>query len=62
MVISPSTLLATTMPSMEITFKAVIGGAPAPQAFADQIGIDCFSSDAPGVVNLSGRLSCRSKY
>ena len=61
-VIALSALLTTTMPSMENTIKAVkeaglatktiIGGAPVTQAFADQIGADGFSSDAPGTVKL----------
>lgn len=61
-VIALSALLTTTMPSMENTIKAVkeaglatktiIGGAPVTQAFADQIGADGFSSDAPGAVKL----------
>jgi 5-methyltetrahydrofolate--homocysteine methyltransferase len=32
--------------------KTIIGGAPVTQAFADQIGADGFSSDAPGAVKL----------
>ena len=61
-VIALSALLTTTMPSMENTIRAVkkaglatktiIGGAPITQAFADQIGADGFSSDAPGAVKL----------
>jgi 5-methyltetrahydrofolate--homocysteine methyltransferase len=61
-VIALSALLTTTMPSMETTVKAVkeagmsvktiIGGAPVTQAFADQIGADGYSSDAPGAVRL----------
>jgi 5-methyltetrahydrofolate--homocysteine methyltransferase len=61
-VIALSALLTTTMPSMENIIKAVkeaglatktiIGGAPVTQAFADQIGADGFSSDAPGAVKL----------
>jgi len=57
-VIALSALLTTTMPSMENTVnsikeaglatKTIIGGAPVTQAFADQIGADGFSSDAPG--------------
>ena len=56
--IALSALLTTTMPSMESTVKAVkeagmttqtiIGGAPVTQAFADQIGADGYSADAPG--------------
>ncbi len=65
-VIALSALLTTTMPSMESTIKAVkeaglatrtiIGGAPVTQAFADQVGADGFSSDAPGAVKLVKQL------
>ncbi len=65
-VIALSALLTTTMPSMETTIKAVkeaglatrtiIGGAPVTQTFADQIGADGFSSDAPGAVKLVKQL------
>ena len=65
-VIALSALLTTTMPSMENTIKAVkeagvgiktiIGGAPVTQAFADQIGADGFSADAPGAVKLIKQL------
>jgi methanogenic corrinoid protein MtbC1 len=61
-VIALSALLTTTMPAMETTIKAVkeaglsartiIGGAPVTQAFADQIGADGYSADAPGAVRL----------
>ena len=61
-VIALSALLTTTMPAMETTVKAVkeaglsvktiIGGAPVTQAFADQIGADGYSADAPGAVKL----------
>ncbi len=65
-VIALSALLTTTMPSMENTIKAVkeagletriiIGGAPVTQVFADQIGADGFSADAPGAVKLVKQL------
>ena len=65
-VIALSALLTTTMPSMETTIKAVkeagmavktiIGGAPVTQAFADQIGADGYSADAPGAVKLVKQL------
>jgi 5-methyltetrahydrofolate--homocysteine methyltransferase len=65
-VIALSALLTTTMPSMETTVKAVkeagmtvktiIGGAPVTQAFADQIGADGYSADAPGAVKLVKQL------
>jgi len=61
-VIALSALLTTTMPAMELTVKAVkeagmtvktiIGGAPVTQAFADRIGADGYSPDAPGAVKL----------
>ena len=65
-VIALSALLTTTMPAMESTIKAVkeagmvtktiIGGAPVTQAFADQIGADGYSADAPGAVKLVKEL------
>ena len=65
-VIALSALLTTTMPAMEQTVRAVkeagikvktiIGGAPVTQAFADQIGADGYSSDAPGAVRLVKQL------
>ena len=65
-VIALSALLTTTMPGMEATVKAVkeagmgtrtiIGGAPVTQAFADQIGADGYSADAPGAVKLVKQL------
>ena len=61
-VIALSALLTTTMPSMQTTVtavkeagmsvKTIIGGAPVTQAFADQIGADGYSADAPGAVKL----------
>ena len=65
-VIALSALLTTTMPAMETTVKAVkeagmavktiIGGAPVTKAFADQIGADGYSADAPGAVKLVKEL------
>ncbi len=65
-VIALSALLTTTMPSMESSIiavkeagagiKTIIGGAPVTQAFADQIGADGFSADAPGAVKLIKQL------
>ena len=65
-VIALSALLTTTMPAMESTVKAVkeagmatrtiIGGAPVTQAFAEQIGADGYSADAPGAVKLVKQL------
>lgn len=65
-VIAISALLTTTMPSMEATVaavkeaalssKTVIGGAPVTQKFADQIGADGYSDDAPGGVEVIREL------
>ena len=61
-VVALSALLTTTMPAMEATVnaikeaglaaKTIIGGAPVTQAYADQIGADGYSDDAPGAVKL----------
>jgi 5-methyltetrahydrofolate--homocysteine methyltransferase len=65
-VVALSALLTTTMPAMQATVnavreaglkaKAIVGGAPVTQAFADQIGADGYSSDAPGAVELARRM------
>jgi 5-methyltetrahydrofolate--homocysteine methyltransferase len=65
-VIALSALLTTTMPAMERTVKAVkeagmsvktiVGGAPVTQTFADQIGANGYSADAPGAVKLVKQL------
>lgn len=65
-VVALSALLTTTMPSMEATVNAVkeaglsaktiIGGAPVTDAYAQQIGADGFSDDAPGAVELARKL------
>jgi 5-methyltetrahydrofolate--homocysteine methyltransferase len=65
-VVALSALLTTTMPSMETTVnaikeaglaaKTIIGGAPVTQAYADQIGADGYSDDAPGAVELARSL------
>jgi len=65
-VIALSALLTTTMPSMQTTITAIkeaglssrtiIGGAPVTQSFADQIGADGYSPDAPGAVKLVKKL------
>jgi 5-methyltetrahydrofolate--homocysteine methyltransferase len=65
-IVALSALLTTTMPSMETTIKAIkeaglstkaiIGGAPVTEAFANQIGADGHSDDAPGAVDLVRRL------
>jgi 5-methyltetrahydrofolate--homocysteine methyltransferase len=65
-VVALSALLTTTMPSMEATIvavkeagvaaKIIIGGAPVTEAYADQIGADGYSEDAPGAVELAQKL------
>ena len=65
-VIALSALLTTTMPAMQttvnavkeagMTVKTIIGGAPVTQAFAEQIGADGYSADAPGAVKLVKQL------
>ena len=65
-VVALSALLTTTMPAMEATVnaikeaglaaKAIIGGAPVTQAYADQIGAAGYSDDAPGAVELARSL------
>ena len=65
-VLGLSALLTTTMPAMENTVAAIkeaglavrtiIGGAPVTETFADQIGADGYSDDAPGAVELARKL------
>ena len=65
-VIGMSTLLTTTMPSMEKTLKALkeagvpakvmIGGAPVTQGYADKIGADSYSPDAASAVDMAKAL------
>ena len=63
-----SALLTTTMPAMAATVAAVrgaglsgvkimIGGAPVTADYADRIGADGFSGDAPGAVELARSFS-----
>jgi 5-methyltetrahydrofolate--homocysteine methyltransferase len=64
-IVAMSALLTTTMPSMKITIEALhaagvrdkvkvlIGGAPITQRYADEIGADGFSENAPGAVTLA---------
>ncbi len=64
-VVAMSALLTTTMPSMKSTIEALksaglrnqvkvlIGGAPITQRYADEIGADGFSENAPGAVTLA---------
>ena len=61
-VVGMSALLVTTMPQMRKTVeamheagvraKAIVGGAPLTQPYADEIQADGYASDAPGAVNL----------
>jgi 5-methyltetrahydrofolate--homocysteine methyltransferase len=65
-VVCMSALLTTTMPEMKVTietmkekglnYKTMIGGAPVNQEFADQIGADGYSADAPGAVEKARLL------
>jgi 5-methyltetrahydrofolate--homocysteine methyltransferase len=65
-VVAISALLTTTMQAMEATIvaikeagiatKTIIGGAPVTEAYADQIGADGYSDDAPGAVDLARKL------
>ena len=65
-IVALSALLTTTMPAMAETVtvmkrsglevKTMIGGAPVTQDFADQIGADGYSPDAPGAVALARKL------
>ncbi len=64
--IGMSTLLTTTMLSMEKTIKALkeagisakimIGGAPVTQGYADKIGADGYAADAASAVDLAKGL------
>jgi 5-methyltetrahydrofolate--homocysteine methyltransferase len=61
-IIGMSALLVTTMPQMKNTVdqlrasglatKAIVGGAPLTQGYADEIAADGYASDAPGAVVL----------
>jgi len=65
-VVALSALLTTTMPAMEATIvaikeagvaaKTIIGGAPVTEAYADKIGADGYSDDAPGAVEVARKL------
>ncbi len=64
-IVAMSALLTTTMPSMKSTIEALeaagvrrqvkvlVGGAPITQRFADEIGADGYSENAPGAVTLA---------
>ena len=65
-VVALSALLTTTMPAMEAAIQAIkqaglsvgtmVGGAPITQKFAQKIGADGFSDNAPGAVETARRL------
>lgn len=65
-VVALSALLTTTMPAMEEAIQVIkqaglsvgtmVGGAPVTQNFAQQIGADGFSDNAPGAVKTARRL------
>ncbi|HON06645.1 MAG TPA: corrinoid protein [Verrucomicrobiota bacterium] len=67
-IVAMSALLTTTMPSMKTTIdalknaglrekvKVLVGGAPITQKFADDIGADGYSENAPGAVSLARKL------
>ena len=65
-VVALSALLTTTMPAMAATIvaikeagiaaKTIIGGAPVTEAYADQIGADGYSEDAPGAVTTAREI------
>ncbi len=64
-IVAMSALLTTTMPSMRTTIEAlrasgmrsrvkvIIGGAPITQKYADEIGADGYSDNAPAAVYLA---------
>lgn len=65
-IICMSALLTTTMPAMEevvkaikesgMRYKTMVGGAPVTPAFAEMIGADGYSEDAPGAVEKAREL------
>lgn len=65
-IICMSALLTTTMPGMEETIqklkaqglaiKTMVGGAPVTQGFAEKIGADGWSEDAPKAVETARKL------
>jgi len=65
-IVGMSALLVTTMPNMNATVnqmraaglraKAIVGGAPLTQSYADEIKADGYASDAPGAVVLCKKL------
>jgi corrinoid protein of di/trimethylamine methyltransferase len=71
-IVAMSALLTTTMPSMKITIdafkqaglrdqvKILIGGAPITQKYADEIGADGYSDNAPAAVTLARKATAMS--
>ncbi len=67
-IVGVSALLTTTMPAMQETvealnampnrsqFKIMVGGAPITQAFADEIGADCYTTDAASAAQAAKTL------
>lgn len=67
-IVAMSALLTTTMPAMKTTIdalesaglrqkvKVLVGGAPITQKFADDIGADGYSENAPGAVSMARKL------
>lgn len=67
-IVAMSALLTTTMPNMKVTtdalkeaglrdkVKVMVGGAPLNAQYAEQIGADGYSPDAPGAVRLAKSL------
>jgi 5-methyltetrahydrofolate--homocysteine methyltransferase len=67
-VVGLSTLLTTTMPSMQTTVRAlkaagldhvkvIVGGAPITQEFADEVGADGYAPDAASAVDVARDLA-----
>ena len=52
----PMEATIATLKEAAVSVKTIIGGAPVTQAFADQIGADRYSDDAPGGVELVRNL------
>jgi corrinoid protein of di/trimethylamine methyltransferase len=67
-ILAMSALLTTTMPAMKTTIEAIknaglrenvkilVGGAPVSQKYADEIGADGYSENAPGAVTVARKL------
>ncbi len=67
-IVAMSALLTTTMPAMKTTIdalkdaglrqkvKVLVGGAPITEKFADDVGADGYSENAPGAVSLARKL------